>query len=188
MMNRKVVDVILGGKGRRVLRCIQEIDPAFPPGERVFPINIAVGTQMLHAVGAAYAGRLLGRDAVTLGIFGDGATSQGDFYEAMNFAGAWRVPSVFLCQNNRWAISVPLEKQTAAATLAQKAVAAGFDGVQVDGNDVLAVYRVVREAVERARSGGGPTLVEALTYRIAIHTTTDDPTRYQPEDERLEWA
>jgi pyruvate dehydrogenase E1 component alpha subunit len=158
------------------------------PDEAVFPINIGVGTQMLHAVGAAYAGRLLGRDQVALSFFGDGATSQGDFYEALNFAGAWRTPSIFLCQNNRWAISVPLAKQTAAGTLAQKAVAAGIEGIQVDGNDVLAVYRVVREAVEKARSGGGPTLVEALTYRIAIHTTSDDPTRYQSEEERAEWA
>jgi pyruvate dehydrogenase E1 component alpha subunit len=155
--------------------------------ERSFPYQISVGSQMLHAVGAAYAERLQGRDTVTLSFFGDGATSQGDFYEAINFGGVWQTPTVFVCQNNQWAISVPLKTQTRAESIAQKAIAAGIEGVQVDGNDPLGVYHVVREAVEKARAGQGPTLVEARTYRIAMHTTSDDPTRYQATKEVRWW-
>src|SRR5206468_7131586 len=120
-------------------------------------------------------------DVVVMAYFGDGATSEGDFHEAMNFAGVWHVPVVFICQNNQWAISVPLKKQTHSRTIAQKALAYGFPGLQVDGNDVLAVYAASREAVDRARGGGGPTLVECVTYRLGVHTTADDPTKYRSE-------
>ncbi|MDY6764802.1 MAG: thiamine pyrophosphate-dependent enzyme, partial [Halobacteria archaeon] len=119
--------------------------------------------------------------------FGDGATSEGDFHEGMNFAGVFEVPVVFVCENNQYAISVPREKQTASETLAQKAHAYGFKGVQVDGNDVLAVYREVKNAVERARGKHEPTLIEAVTYRQGPHTTSDDPTVYRDEEEEKEW-
>jgi pyruvate dehydrogenase E1 component alpha subunit len=119
--------------------------------------------------------------------FGDGATSKGDFHEGLNFAGVLKVPVVFLCQNNQWAISVPLREQTASQTLAQKAIAYGFKGVQVDGNDVFAVYQATSDALEKARSGGGPTLIECVTYRIGDHTTADDAKRYRSPQEVLEW-
>jgi pyruvate dehydrogenase E1 component alpha subunit len=119
--------------------------------------------------------------------FGDGATSEGDFHEAMNFAGVWHVPVVFLCQNNQWAISVPLKKQTHSRTIAQKALAYGIPGIQVDGNDILAVRAASFEAVERARAGDGPTLIECVTYRLGVHTTADDPTKYRSNEEVAEW-
>ena len=119
--------------------------------------------------------------------FGDGATSEGDFHEAANFAGVWHGPVVFVCQNNQWAISVPLKKQTNSRTIAQKATAYGFPGIQVDGNDVLAVYAASREAVDRARAGNGPTLIECVTYRLGMHTTADDPTKYRSEEEVKAW-
>src|SRR5258706_15638466 len=119
--------------------------------------------------------------------FGDGATSEGDFHEALNFAGVWHVPVVFVCQNNQWAISVPLKKQTHSRTIAQKALAYGLPGLQVDGNDVLAVYAAAREAVDRARAGDGPTLIECVTYRLGVHTTADDPTKYRAEEEVQMW-
>jgi pyruvate dehydrogenase E1 component alpha subunit len=119
--------------------------------------------------------------------FGDGATSEGDFHEAMNFSGVFKTPNVFVCYNNQFAISVPRSRQTASATIAQKAIAYGFQGIQVDGNDVLAVYAAVKEAVEKARTGGGPTLIEAYTYRMSDHTTSDDATRYRTKDAVLEW-
>jgi pyruvate dehydrogenase E1 component subunit alpha len=122
-----------------------------------------------------------------MAYFGDGATSEGDFHESVNFAGVWHVPLVFICQNNQWAISVPLKKQTHSRTLAQKALAYGFPGLQVDGNDVLAVYQASREAVERAREGGGPTLIECVTYRLGVHTTADDPTKYRSNEEVEAW-
>jgi pyruvate dehydrogenase E1 component alpha subunit len=118
---------------------------------------------------------------------GEGNTSEGDFHAGMNFAGVWKVPCVFFCQNNQWAITVPFEKQTASGSIAIKAMAYGFEGVRVDGNDVLAVYRTVQQALEKARTGGGPTLIEALTYRIGPHSTSDDPRRYRPEDAVEPW-
>jgi len=157
------------------------------PGQRDLPIAIPVATQLPHAVGLAYAAQYKGDDAVVLAYFGDGATSEGDFHEALNFAGVWHVPIVFVCQNNQWAISVPLKKQTHSRTLAQKALAYGFPGLQVDGNDLLAVYAATREAVARARAGDGPTLIECVTYRLSMHTTADDPTKYRSEEEVAAW-
>jgi pyruvate dehydrogenase E1 component alpha subunit len=157
------------------------------PDQRDLPIAIPVATQIPHAVGLAYAAQYRGDDAVVMTYFGDGATSEGDFHEAMNFAGVWHVPVVFVCQNNQWAISVPLKKQTHSRTIAEKAHAYGFPGVQVDGNDVLAVYVAGREAVERARAGDGPTLIECVTYRLGVHTTADDPTKYRSATEVAEW-
>jgi pyruvate dehydrogenase E1 component alpha subunit len=157
------------------------------PEQHDLPICIPVATQLPHAVGLAYAAQYRGDDAVVMVYFGDGATSEGDFHEALNFAGVWHVPVVFVCQNNQWAISVPLKKQTQSRTLAQKALAYGFPGIQVDGNDVLAVYAASREAVDRAREGRGPTLIECVTYRLAMHTTADDPTKYRSQEEVAEW-
>src|SRR5262245_27735380 len=157
------------------------------PEQRDLPVTIPVATQIPHAVGLAYAAQYRGDDAVVMVYFGDGATSEGDFHEAANFAGVWHVPVVFVCQNNQWAISVPLKKQTHSRTIAQKALAYGFPGVQVDGNDVLAVYEAGRAAVERARAGDGPTLIECVTYRLSMHTTADDPTKDRAEAEVKEW-
>jgi len=158
-----------------------------PEGVNNLPIYVPVGTQIPQAVGAAHAMRLLHRDTVVVTYFGDGATSTGDFHEGLNLAGVLKAPVVLVCQNNQWAISVPRARQTASRTIAQKAVAYGFPGVQVDGNDVLAMYLATREAIERARSGGGPTLIEAYTYRLLMHTTADDPKRYRTEAELQEW-
>jgi pyruvate dehydrogenase E1 component alpha subunit len=148
-----------------------------------FPICVPVGTQAPQAAGVALALKLRGEARVALCVIGDGATSRGDVYEAMNFAALQALPLVFVINNNQWAISVPRARQTAAETLAQKAVAAGMPGHQVDGNDVIAVRHVVGEAVERARRGEGPTLVEALTYRLSDHTTADDASRYRDDAE-----
>jgi len=158
-----------------------------PEGIRDLPLCIPIASQVPHAVGVAYAARYKGEDSVTLAYFGDGASSHGDCQEAMNFAGVFQVPLIFFCLNNQWAISLPRAKQTRAKTLAQKAVAYGCPGVQVDGNDLLAVYVATREAVERARRGGGPTLIEAVTYRLSMHTTADDPTKYRSDDEVKRW-
>ena len=148
-----------------------------------FPICVPVGTHAAHAAGAALAFQLRGEARVAVCVFGDGATSKGEVYEAMNLAGVWRLPVVFVVNNNQWAISVPREHQTAAQTLAQKAIAVGFLGVQVDGNDVIAVRDAVERALEQARAGGGPTLVEAVTYRLSDHTTVDDASRYRDDAE-----
>lgn len=151
------------------------------------PTAIPVGTQILHAAGIAYGIKVRGEDEVAMGFFGDGATSEGDFHEALNFAGVFQVPAVFVCQNNQWAISIPRSHQTAAKTLAQKALAAGIPGIQVDGNDVLAVYVAAQEAVDRARAGDGPTMIENVTYRLSLHTTADDPSVYRDEEEVEKW-
>ena len=155
----------------------------FAGQRRDFPICVPIGTQAPHAVGVALAFQLQHQQRVAVCTFGDGATSRGDVYEAINFAGVRRLPVVFVVNNNQWAISVPRSIQSAAETLAQKAIAAGIVGEQVDGNDVIAVRAVMTEAVERARSGGGPTLVEALTYRLTDHTTADDASRYRSDAE-----
>jgi pyruvate dehydrogenase E1 component alpha subunit len=148
-----------------------------------FPVCVPVGTHAPHAAGVALALQLRGEARVAVCVFGDGATSKGDVYEAMNFAGLRRLPLVFVVNNNQWAISVPRAHQSAAETLAQKAVAAGFAGEQVDGNDVIAVRAALERALEKARAGGGPTLVEALTYRLSDHTTADDASRYRNDKE-----
>jgi 2-oxoisovalerate dehydrogenase E1 component alpha subunit len=154
-----------------------------------FPICVPIATQVCHAAGAAYACKLRNEARVTLCMFGDGATSKGDFYEAMNLAGVWQVPLVMIVNNNQWAISVPRSTQTAARTLAQKAIAAGIEGCQVDGNDIIAVHHVVQQAVDKARAGGGPTLIEALSYRLGDHTTADDASRYRDAEEvELQWS
>jgi pyruvate dehydrogenase E1 component alpha subunit len=152
-----------------------------------FPVSITVGGHAPHAAGVALAFKSRGEARVAVCVFGDGATSKGDVYEAMNLAGAWQLPVVFVVNNNQWAISVPRAEQSAAQTLAQKAIAAGFEGEQVDGNDVIAVAHVVGQAVERARGGGGPHLIECLTYRLSDHTTADDASRYREDDEASQW-
>ena len=157
------------------------------PEQRDLPITIPVATQLPHAVGLAYAAQYRGDDAVVMAYCGDGSTSEGDFHEAMNFAGVWHVPVVFVVQNNQWAISIPLKKQTHSRTIAQKALAYGFPGLQVDGNDILAVHAASREALERARRGEGPTLIECVTYRLGVHTTSDDPTKYRSAEEVAAW-
>ena len=148
-----------------------------------FPNCVPVGTHAPHAVGVALAFRLRGEKRAAVCVFGDGATSKGDVAEALNMAGVWKAPVVFVINNNGWAISVPVAKQTAAATLAQKAAASGVAGVRVDGNDVIAVRHTVAEALSAARQGDGPTLVEAVTYRLSDHTTADDATRYRDDAE-----
>jgi pyruvate dehydrogenase E1 component alpha subunit len=158
-----------------------------PDGIRDLPLCIPIASQVPHAVGVACAARYKGEDSATLVYLGDGATSHGDCQEAMNFAGVFQAPLVFFVLNNQWAISVPRSRQTRARTLAQKAVAYGFPGVQVDGNDLLACYVATREAVDRARQGQGPTLIEAITYRLSMHTTADDPTKYRPDAEVKAW-
>lgn len=148
-----------------------------------FPVAIPVASQFPHAAGVALAMQQKGEPGAAVAVGGDGATSKGDFYEAMNIVGAWRLPAVFVINNNRWAISVRRVDQTAAETLAQKAVAAGLPGERVDGNDVIAVREMVSHALERARSGGGGTLIECLSYRLGDHTTADDASRYREEEE-----
>lgn len=151
------------------------------------PIAVPVASQLLHGVGIAWAMKIKGHDKVCISYVGDGGTSEGDFHEAMNFAGVYMLPMVFIVQNNHFAISYPRRKQTRSRTLAQKAIAYGFEGMQVDGNDPLAVYAATRQAVNKARSGGGPTLIECVTYRLSVHTTADDPTKYREEAEVKQW-
>jgi len=155
----------------------------FAGPRRDFPICITIAAHATHAAGVAYAMKLRREPRVAVCALGDGATSKGDFYEGLNAAGAWALPLVFVVTNNQWAISVPRRMQSAAQTLAQKAIAAGIEGVQVDGNDVLAVRDAMDRALAKARSGGGPTLIEALTYRLSDHTTADDASRYRGPDE-----
>jgi pyruvate dehydrogenase E1 component alpha subunit len=159
----------------------------FPEGVRCFPVAVPVGSQWQHCTGVGLSLKLRGESAVAVAFGGDGSTSEGDFHEALNCAGVFGVQSVFVIQNNQWAISVPLHQQTAAETLAQKAHAYGVPGLQVDGNDVFAVYSAAVDALDRARNGGGPTLIEAVTYRLGDHTTADDASRYRDEQELKEW-
>ncbi|MBW8740063.1 MAG: pyruvate dehydrogenase (acetyl-transferring) E1 component subunit alpha [Streptomyces turgidiscabies] len=158
-----------------------------PREHRVAPLCTPLATQLPHAVGLAHAARLKGDDVVALAMVGDGGTSEGDFHEALNFAAVWQAPVVFLVQNNGFAISVPLAKQTAAPSLAHKAVGYGMPGRLVDGNDAVAMYDVLSEAVRHARAGGGPTLVEAVTYRMEAHTNADDDKRYRADSEVAAW-
>lgn len=152
------------------------------------PTLIPISTQCLHAAGIAYAIKYRHQKRAVLTVCGDGGTSKADFYEAMNVAGDWHLPLVFVVNNNQWAISVPRNQQTGAKTLAQKAIAAGFEGIQVDGNDIVAAHYAIHTALEKAREGGGPTLIEAITYRLCDHTTADDAKRYQPsEDVKAAW-
>jgi pyruvate dehydrogenase E1 component alpha subunit len=158
-----------------------------PDGLNIFSLAIPVASQIPQSVGAAMAAQRLKRKNAVVCTFGDGATSEGDFHEGLNFAGVFHTPNVFVCYNNQWAISTPRSRQTASETIAQKASAYGFPGVQVDGNDILAVYAAVSQALARARAGEGPTLIEAVTYRMGHHTTSDDATRYRPEDDLKVW-
>ncbi len=146
-----------------------------------------LGPQIPQAVGAAWAAKIRGDDTITVGFMGDGTTSEPDFHNAMNFAGVQKVPCVMICQNNQWAISTPVARQTASKTIAAKAKAYGVRGLRVDGNDLLAVYVVVKEAAARARAGEGPTFIECVTYRIGAHSTSDDPSRYRSEEEVEAW-
>ncbi|MHB8174353.1 MAG: pyruvate dehydrogenase (acetyl-transferring) E1 component subunit alpha [Nitrospirota bacterium] len=146
---------------------------------RVLPVEVVVGSQPLHAVGVSWAMKLQGIKSIAAVYFGDGATSEGSFHEAMNFAGVFNTPTVFICQNNQFAISVPRRLQTKSKTIAQKANAYGFKGIQIYGNDIMAVYAAMKEAMEDAREGRGPRLIEMLTYRFGPHTTADDPTKYR---------
>ena len=159
-----------------------------PEGLNMLPFQAAIAGQLPQAVGLAWGLKMKRDPGVVLAIFGDGGTSQGDFHEAANLAGVMTAPVIFLCQNNGWAISTTIQQQTASETLAQKAIAYGFPGVQCDGNDLFAVFATVRDAVRRARDGDGPTLVEALTYRLGLHTTADDPTRYEPREMHDAWV
>jgi pyruvate dehydrogenase E1 component alpha subunit len=151
-------------------------------------VSSPVGTQITHAVGVAWAGKLRRNDLASLAYFGDGATSSNEFHSGMNFAGVFGLPVIFFCRNNGWAISTPAERQTATPTFAEKGIAYGVPGVRVDGNDVFAVVAVTRQAVARASAGEGPTLIEAITYRMGAHTTSDDPTRYRTEEELKPWV
>lgn len=158
-----------------------------PDNLNIFPVCVPVGTQIPHAVGAAMAAKYKKDKIAVVCYFGDGGTSKGDFHEGLNMAGVFKLPVVFICQNNHWAISVPREKQTASKTLAQKAFAYGFEGIQVDGNDVFAVYKATKEALDKAKKGEGPTLIECVTYRMGDHTTADDASRYRSREEVEAW-
>jgi len=160
-----------------------EAGSCFSGPRQDFAWSVPIGSQLLHAAGAAMAMKIRNEPRCAVAYVGDGGTSEGAFYEAINLAGTAALPAVFVIVNNRWAISVPIERQTAARTLAQKAIAAGIPGIQVDGNDFIAVRHVMDEALAKARAGGGPTLVEALTYRLSDHTTADDASRYRSADE-----
>ncbi|WP_246258635.1 pyruvate dehydrogenase (acetyl-transferring) E1 component subunit alpha [Kroppenstedtia pulmonis] len=159
-----------------------------PEGVRLLPPCVPIATQMPQAMGAAWAAKLKKESSIAVAYFGDGATSEGDFHEACNFAGVFQLPVVYFCQNNHYAISVPFHRQSATPTVVEKADAYAIQGVQVDGNDVLAVYTAMKEAVDRGRQGEGATLIEAVTYRKGAHTTADDATRYRDEQEVEEWV
>ncbi|MFH1590614.1 MAG: pyruvate dehydrogenase (acetyl-transferring) E1 component subunit alpha [archaeon] len=154
---------------------------------RDLPVAIPIASQLLHAVGLAWASKLKGEKQAAIVYFGDGATSEGDFHEALNFAAELQLPVVFFCQNNQWAISTPRKSQTRAETIAQKAIAYGMPSVQIDGNDVIGVYKVTSDALVKAREGGGPTLIESLTFRMGDHTTSDDSSKYRDEEEVKKW-
>lgn len=158
-----------------------------PPGLNVFPMAVPVGTQAPHGMGAAWAMKYRKERKATVTYFGDGGSSRGDFHEALNLAGVFKAPAVFFCQNNQWAISMPRHRQTAAKTIAQKAIAYGIEGIVVDGNDAVAVYKATADALDRAKRGEGPTLIEAFTYRLDDHTTSDEASRYRTREEVEAW-
>ncbi len=182
MMHNMFGNALDTAKGRQMPVHFSFLEPI-----KFYSISSPIGTHIPQAVGAAFAMKKRGEKTVALVSFGDGGTSSLGFHSGMNFAGVWKAPVVFLCQNNQWAISCPSEEQTASESYAAKAVAYGMPGVVVDGNDLLAVRKAVLEAVERARSGGGPTLVEAKTFRMGGHSTADDPTKYIPKEVLDEW-
>lgn len=186
---REVASLVVRGVPLATLTyAFRGFTPANWPAEtHCLPIQIVIATQMLHAVGLAMAAKIAGDPVVSVGVCGDGATSEGDFNEALNFAGVYQAPVVLVVQNNGWAISVPRHKQSAAPTLAARGAGFGVPAKLVDGNDILAVYDTMQQAIERARAGQGPTLVETLTYRIGAHTTADDPTRYRDAAEVESW-
>jgi pyruvate dehydrogenase E1 component alpha subunit len=159
-----------------------------PDGAKILPICIPIGTQYTHALGTGWGEKLAGTKNIAISYGGEGSTSEGDFHEAINMAAVVKAPVIFFIQNNQWAISVPRHMQTASATIAQKGLAYEVPGVQVDGNDILAVIRVTREAVERARRGDGPTIIEAVTFRMSVHTTADDPSKYRSKELEEQWA
>jgi pyruvate dehydrogenase E1 component alpha subunit len=163
-----------------------EYGNVYPPEVRVLPSAVPIASQLLHAAGIGHAINFKGLKEVVITYFGDGGTSEGDFHEALNWAGVFSCPVIFFCNNNQYAISCPRTNQTKSATLAQKAVAYGIPGIQIDGNDLFAVYRATQEAAEWGRAGKGPVLIEAETYRLGAHTTSDDPTKYRsPEEEKI---
>ncbi|MEM1329365.1 MAG: pyruvate dehydrogenase (acetyl-transferring) E1 component subunit alpha [Planctomycetota bacterium] len=158
-----------------------------PEGVNMLPLSVPIGTHMIHATGIAWSMKLRREKAAVITYFGDGATSEGDFHSAMNFASTLQVPVIFYCQNNQWAISVPREEQMNSETVVQKALAYGMPCIQVDGNDIFATYKATKEARERALKGGGPTFIEGVTYRLGDHTTADDARRYRSADEVSAW-
>lgn len=158
-----------------------------PEGVNVLPVSIPIASQFAHAVGIGMANNIKGENNVSLAYVGDGGTSHGDFHEALNFAAVFNAPVVFIIQNNQFAISLPRKKQTMSDTLAQKAIGYGMEGIQVDGNDIFAIYNATKRAIDKARNGGGPTLIEAYTYRLGAHTTSDDPSKYRGDEEVEIW-
>ncbi len=154
-----------------------------PDSVQALPVQVVIAAQILHAVGLAWSAKLQGQDRVAVTFFGDGATSQGDFHEALNLASVMKAPVIFVAQNNQWAISVPISRQMNSQTIAQRSLAYNIEGLRVDGNDIIAVFQTLKEVAARVRAGKGPALVEAVTYRLGAHTTADDPTRYRPSDE-----
>jgi pyruvate dehydrogenase E1 component alpha subunit len=184
---RSILAQLLGnandiGRGRQM-----PVHPTAPRELRIIPPSSCVATQLPHAAGLAWAAKMRKDPTVVLAYLGEGATSAEDFHAGINFAAVYHVPAVFLCENNQWAISTPASRQSVSKTFAIKALAYGMPGVRVDGNDVLAVYATVREAAARARAGGGPTLIEAVTYRMGAHSSSDDPHRYRDESEEVSW-
>ncbi len=159
----------------------------YPDGTRLLPVSVPITSQLTHAVGIGFASNYKGEKDVVITYFGDGGSSQGDFHEALNWAAVFSCPTIFFCNNNGYAISLPREKQTKSKTIAQKAIAYDMPGIQIDGNDLFAVYRATSEAVKYARDGNGPVLIEAITYRLGAHTTSDDPSRYRSAEEEKEW-
>ena len=158
-----------------------------PDGVNVLPVSIPIASQFSHAAGIGMANNIKGEKNVAVAYVGDGGTSHGDFHEGLNFAAVFNAPVVFIIQNNQFAISVPRKEQTMSKTLAQKAIAYGMEGIQVDGNDIFAMYNATKKAIEKARNGGGPTLIEAYTYRLGAHTTSDDPSKYRTDEEVEPW-